>query len=99
MPEQLRHDRLAGAVGQPEEHQVEPVDGGGVVGRERQVGVGGPEARVQVRDRGAGLGVAGGHPHVEVGVLRAQAQQLRAGEPGRPDDADVDHREMMQHPA
>ena len=29
----------------------------------------------------------------------AEPQQLGAGEPGRPDDAHLDHRRMMHHPA
>ena len=99
LAQQLRHDRLAGAVGQAEEHQVETVDGGGGVGRERQLGVGRPEARVQVRDRTAGLGVTGGDPDREVGVVRAQSQELGAGEPGRPHDPYVDHRQIMQYRA
>ena len=95
LAQQIGHDRLAGAVGQPEEHEVEAGDGGRVVGVKREVGVGGGQARVEVGDGGAGLGVAGGQPHLELGVGRGEPEQLGAGEPRRPDDADLDHPGIM----
>ncbi len=81
LADQLGDDRLAGAVGQAQEDEIQPSEGLGLVGREDQVGVGGGQARVQLGGPDASLGVTGGQAHVEVRVLGAQPQQLRAGEP------------------
>src|SRR5690606_6889545 len=52
------------------------------------------EARVEVGGAGAGLGVAGREDDLEGGVLRCDAEELGAGEPGGADDADGDHIRM-----
>jgi hypothetical protein len=72
--EQLGHDLLGGAVGQTEEHEVEPVAALDVVLLERELAVPAGQARVQVGDPAARLGVSGGDTHVEVGMGGAQAQ-------------------------
>ena len=83
---EVGHDRLRGAVGQPQEHQVEAVGQRGVGLGEDEVGVGGGQAGVEAGGQGAGLRVGRGQGHLELRVPGAQAQQLGAGEPRRPDD-------------
>src|SRR5690606_41449430 len=84
-------DLLRLAVRQGEEDEVEAVAAVGVVLLERQVAVGGGQARVEVCDGPAGLRVAGREPDVEGGVRGAQPQQLGPGEPRGPDDPDRWH--------
>ncbi len=86
------HARL---VRQPEEHHVGRAGASDVELLEHQVRVAAGEARVQRRGQRAGLGVAGGVDHLELGVLGAQAQQLGAGVTRRADDRDLQHRRMM----
>ena len=88
--EQVGHQLLGRAVGQPAEHDVEVVASATPGSRrlEHEVGIGDGQARVQVGDAGAGLGVPGGDDEVERRVLRAQPQQLGPGEAGGADDAD-----------
>ena len=61
---QLRDQVLGRAVGQGEKDQVEPVGRVGVSRVEGHVGIGGGQARVEVRYPPAGLGVCGGEHHV-----------------------------------
>ena len=91
MADQLRRQRHARLVREPEEHQVESAGALDVERLEDQPGVGAGERRVQRRGWDARLRVAGGVDHVEVGMLRGEAQQLGAGVARRPDDADADH--------
>ena len=93
---ELGHHVLGRAVGQAEEHEVEAVAAVGVVLLERQVGVAGGQAGIEVGDTAAGLGVARGQAHVEVRVLGAEAEQLGPGEPRGADDADRCHRASIR---
>ncbi len=93
--EQLGDDLLAGAVRQPEEHDVDPVEQGRGPADEVQTRVGRRQARVERGHRGAGLRVPGGEAHAELRMLGTESQQLCSGEPGRSDDADLDHGETL----
>ena len=55
--DETREQRLARAVRQRAEQQIETAQLGGVECRERSIAVGGPERRVQVRDAGPRLRV------------------------------------------
>ncbi len=78
-------------VGQPTEDEVEAVDRVDVVGVVGAVAVDGGQARVEVGDGGAGLGVAGGDHDIEALVTGQQSQQLGARVAGSADDADAVH--------
>ena len=101
LPQQLGHDRLAGAVRQAEEHEVEPV-----ARRRRRTAskvrsrVGGGQARVEVGDRGC-RPACRRWPHARRGPGGcAQSRSSSApGEPGRPDDADRGHRPSIRYDA
>ena len=93
---QLGNVVLRRPVGQGEEDRVQPLGLGRVVGVEHEVRVGGAEARVQVTDTGAGLGVAGGPLDRQLGVSVGEPKQFGPGVPGRPDDADAEHRRNIR---
>ncbi len=96
-PDELRGERHRRLVGKPEEHEIElagPID---VERLEHEVGVARRQARVERGSRGAGLAVAGGVPHVELGVLGAEAQELGSRVARGADDADCDHRRKIIH--
>jgi hypothetical protein len=71
---QLGHDGLRRAMGQPEEHEVEPIGHTRLVAVEPLVAIAPGERWVQVGDGVAGLAVAGRELDLEVGVLGAQPE-------------------------
>ena len=92
---ELGDQLLALAVGQGQEHEVEPVDRHRVPGLEGLVAVVGREVRVELGDGRTGLRGARGHGHVELRVGRGEPQQLRAGVPRRPDHTDLGHPDTL----
>ena len=86
---------LALAVGQGQEHEVEPVDRHRVPGLEDLVAVGRGEVRVQRGHRLAGLRIAGRDGDVEIRMGRGDPQQLRTGVARRADDAYLGHRHTL----
>ena len=88
---EIRSQLLGHAVGQGQEHEVEPVSEAGVVGLEPRTGIRSSEARIQVGDLAARLRLPHGLGQLELGVLEAQAKQLSPGVARGPDDADSIH--------
>ena len=88
---QAGHQVLGGAVGQAQEHQVEAGGTLGVDRLEAQVRVGAGQAGVELGHGRSRLGVAGGELDPELGVGRAEAQQLGPGEAGGADDPYGEH--------
>ena len=88
---QVADHALRGAVGQGAEGQVATGGRSRLVGHERSVAVGGRQARVQVGHGLPGHRLTRSHDRLQVGMGRADSQQLCAGEPRRPDDGDLVH--------
>ena len=95
-PEQVRNEGLGGAVGQAQEHDVAAVHDRGVGLCVGEVRVLGGQAGVKVGDSRSGLGVAGRHHDLEVGMAGAEPQQFGPRESGGPDDADAGHPKIIQ---
>ena len=90
-PLQVRRQLLRHPVGKGQEDEVEAVGEGGVVGLEAGARVGGGQARVEVGDLGARLGLPHGPRQFELRVLEAQPQELSPRIAGGPDNADSVH--------
>jgi hypothetical protein len=82
---------MLASCGKAEEDEIEPVGAAGHELVEHEVGIPRGQAGVQRGRARTCLRVAGGEHHLEVGVLRAEPQQLGAGVPGCADDADSNH--------
>ena len=76
-PPELGHEVLRRAVGQAQEHEVEPGGALDVDRLEAQVAVGGGQAGVELGHRRAGLGVAGGQLDLELGVRARRGAAAR----------------------
>ncbi len=83
---QIGDEALGLAVGQRTEHEVEPVETGGIAVLVDEAGVRRREGRRVLPHRLAGMGVRGGHGHLESRMARQQAQQLGTRVARRPDD-------------
>ena len=93
---QVGHQQAAGPVGQSEEHGVRAVDQAGFERLEHQVPGRRCQARVERCHGRARLTIACGPRQLEVGVRRAQTQQLGARVARRSDDPDLDHPSMIR---
>ena len=87
--EELGHQSLGSPVWQAEEGDVASVSGGQIGRGVGQVGICGSEARIQIGNCRARLGVAGGHHDLKGRMRCAEPKQLSTGETRRADDGDA----------